>query len=77
MSVEHLVQMANDIANFFAAEPERALAVDGVATHLRRFWAPRMRRQICAHLEGGGAGLGELARAAVAQLAASERGDPR
>jgi formate dehydrogenase subunit delta len=68
MSVEHLVQMANDIGHFFAAEPKRADAIAGIATHIQRFWDPRMRRQILAHLQAGGAGLEELPRAAVATL---------
>ncbi len=68
MSVEHLVQMANDIGHFFAAEPKRADAIAGIATHIQRYWDPRMRRQILAHLQAGGAGLEELPRAAVATL---------
>jgi formate dehydrogenase subunit delta len=76
VSIEHLVQMANDIAAFFAAEPDRESAVDAIATHLRRYWAPRMRRQIFAHLDAGGAGLSELAREAIAQLAAREPAPP-
>jgi formate dehydrogenase subunit delta len=71
-SLEHLVTMANDIANFFRSEPDHAAAVDGVLNHIRRFWDPRMRSKIVAHLTlHGGEGLSELARAAVAKLAAS------
>ena len=68
MSAERLVQMANDIGHFFAAEPQRSDAVAGIANHIQRFWDPRMRRQILAHLQAGGAGLEELAREAVATL---------
>ena len=68
MSVEHLVQMANDIGHFFAAEPRRADAIAGIAGHIQRFWDPRMRRQILAHLHSGGEGLEELPREAVASL---------
>ena len=68
MSVEHLVQMANDIGHFFAAEPQRSDAVAGIAGHIQRFWDPRMRRQILAHLQAGGEGLEELPREAVASL---------
>jgi formate dehydrogenase subunit delta len=60
--------MANDIANFFASEPERETAVAGVANHLRRFWDPRMRTQLVAHLQSGGAGLSDIARAGVERL---------
>lgn len=73
MSIEHLVTMANDIANFFAAEPDREIAVEGVRNHLRKFWEPRMRRKIVAHLrEEGGSDLSDLARAAVERLAATD-----
>ncbi len=68
MSVERLVQMANDIGHFFAAEPKRADAIAGIAGHISRFWDPRMRRQILAHLQAGGAGLEDLPREAVASL---------
>lgn len=61
-----LVQMANAIAAFFAAEPDRAVAVEGVAGHLTRFWEPRMRRTLLAWVdEHGGAGLVPLALEAV------------
>lgn len=68
MSVEHLVHMANDIGHFFAAEPKRADAIAGIAGHIQRFWDPRMKRQILAHLQAGGEGLEELPREAVATL---------
>jgi formate dehydrogenase subunit delta len=68
MSAERLVQMANDIGHFFAAEPKRADAVAGIAGHIQRFWDPRMRRQILAHLQAGGVGLEDLPREAVASL---------
>ncbi len=71
LDIERLVQMANDIGDYFASEPDRALAIAGVASHLERFWEPRMRRQIVAHLAAGGEGLAELPRAAVATLAGS------
>ncbi len=74
VSIEHLVQMANDIANFFHAESDRAIAIDGVAGHIRRFWDPRMRRQIIAHWRAqGDDGFSELARAGVEKLAAIDK----
>ena len=60
--------MANDIAAFFDSETDKAVAAEGVRFHITRFWDPRMRREIVAHLQGGGAGLCETARNAVAQL---------
>lgn len=69
MNIERLCGMVNDIANFFAVEPDRAVGVAGIADHLRKFWDPRMRKQIIAHLGTGGDGLEPLAREAVAALA--------
>jgi len=70
VNAERLAAMANDIANFFAAEPDREIAIEGVRNHLLRFWEPRMREQIIAYLRtNNGEGLNALARAAVAALA--------
>ncbi|MEO7433521.1 MAG: formate dehydrogenase subunit delta [Dokdonella sp.] len=69
---EHLVRMANDIGNFFESEGDRDAAIAGIAAHIRRFWEPRMRRKIYAHLDAGGEGLGDLPRAAIRQLAEKE-----
>jgi formate dehydrogenase subunit delta len=64
MDPQHLVAMANEIAAFFAGEdPEKA--ADNVANHLRRYWDPRMRKQIVAHAGNGGEGLSPVARAGV------------
>ncbi|HMU90905.1 MAG TPA: formate dehydrogenase subunit delta, partial [Pseudomonadales bacterium] len=38
--------MANDIATFFAAEPDPAVATLGIESHLRKFWSPRMRTKL-------------------------------
>jgi len=71
-SLERLVAMANDIANYFHSEPERTAGIDGIANHIRRFWEPRMRNKIIAHLrEHDGEGLNELARAGIEKLAAN------
>lgn len=70
MNIERLIKMANEISAFFEAEPDREQAVQGVAGHIRRFWEPRMRRQIIEHYQRGAAGLGEVAREAIALLAA-------
>ncbi|MFN3634129.1 MAG: formate dehydrogenase subunit delta [Rhizobium rhizophilum] len=39
-----LVRMANQIATFFLSQPED-VRVDGVATHINKFWETRMRRR--------------------------------
>jgi formate dehydrogenase subunit delta len=68
MNIERLIAMANDIGRYFAAEPDQAVAVAGIADHLKRFWEPRMRRQIVAHLAAGGEGLDSLTRMGVGRL---------
>lgn len=68
MNVERLVAMVNDIADYFGVESDRTAAADGVAQHLKRYWDPRMRRQIVEHLTDGGAGLSPLAAEGVRRL---------
>ena len=62
-----LVRLANRIGEFFAAFPEREEALDGIAQHLAKFWEPRMRRALYAHLDGAaqGEGLAPLVREAA------------
>jgi formate dehydrogenase subunit delta len=66
-----LVAMANDIAAFFDSEPDKAVAAEGVRFHITRFWDPRMRREIVAHVHSGGEGLSPTAKVAVGLLANS------
>jgi formate dehydrogenase subunit delta len=73
MNVERLVAMANDIGRYFAAEPDQAAGVAGIADHLKRFWEPGMRRQIVAHAQAGGDGLEPLAKMGVERLAELDR----
>ena len=56
MRIERLVSMANDIGAFFDAEPDKAAAARPVASHIKRFWDPRMRTEIRHYREQGGAG---------------------
>jgi len=65
MDTANLVKMANRIGDFFAALPDAAEARAGIAGHLQRFWEPRMRRQIVAHVERGGEGLSGIVREAI------------
>lgn len=65
--VGKLVMMANQILRNLAVQgDERAIAA--AADHIRRFWDPRMRAAITAHVAAGGEGLTPLARAAVLRL---------
>ena len=66
MDLANLVQMANRIGDFFAAQPDRAEALQGVAEHIRKFWEPRMRRELLAAIDAGeAAGLSEIVAAAI------------
>ena len=65
-----LVYMANQIGKFFESQGHDQ-EVSGVAEHIRKFWDPRMRKQIFAHLESGGAGLDPNVREAIESLKAA------
>jgi len=67
MSPDRLIYMANQIGTFFGSQG-RDKAVPGIADHIRKFWDPRMRRAILAHLDAGGAGLDPEVRDALAAL---------
>lgn len=67
MAPDKLVYMANQIGKFFASQGDDQ-AVVGTADHIEKFWDPRMRAAIQAHLQSGGAGLDPHVRQAVAQL---------
>ena len=55
-SPDRLIYMANQIGTFFKSQgPDKAVA--SIAEHIGKFWDPRMRKQIFAHLDAGGAGL--------------------
>ncbi len=67
MSEDRLVMMANQIGRFFV--PQRnADPVAAIADHLQKFWDPRMRAAIVAHLAAGGAGLDGPVKEAVGRL---------
>jgi formate dehydrogenase subunit delta len=70
MQESKMVHLANEIARFWAAYPhDEALA--GVAGHIRSFWEPRFRRQLVEYGQTGGAGLHDLVKEALQQLAPS------
>jgi formate dehydrogenase subunit delta len=66
-SPDRLIYMANQIGTFFRSQgPDKA--VPGIAEHIKKFWDPRMRAAILAHLDAGGAGLQPDVRAALQAL---------
>ena len=58
MQHEDMLRMANQIASFFNGSGPEA-AVKDAAEHINKFWDPRMRAALFAHLDKGGAGLDE------------------
>jgi formate dehydrogenase subunit delta len=71
MDISNLVKMANQIGQFFAAWPDPDAARKEVANHLTRFWDPRMRAALLAHVDAtaGASGLDPLVAEAVGLLA--------
>jgi formate dehydrogenase subunit delta len=70
MSADRLIYMANQIGKFFQNQGHDK-AVPGIAEHIKKFWDPRMRKAIFAHLDAGGAGLDPYVRDALASLKSS------
>ncbi|MFV0369756.1 MAG: formate dehydrogenase subunit delta [Hyphomicrobiaceae bacterium] len=64
---DRLVHMANQIARNFAILGEEK-AVAATNDHIVKFWDPRMRQLIEAHVNAGGAGLSPVALLATKAL---------
>jgi formate dehydrogenase subunit delta len=67
--LDKLIYMAKQIGHFFVTQGEKG-AVEGISTHIKKFWDPRMRRQIVAHLDKGGDGLDPPVKQAIETLRA-------
>jgi formate dehydrogenase subunit delta len=72
---EKLIQQANQIASFFAAQGE-AKAVPAIADHIKKFWDPQMRRKFLAAVAKPEAKLHPLAKKAAALLETSAQPTP-
>lgn len=66
-SSDRLVYMANQIAAFFASQPEGDAGA-AVADHLRAYWTPAMREALVRWRAAGGEGLAPAAAEAVRLL---------
>lgn len=72
-NIDHLIQLANRIGDFFEALPNRQEGLDGIADHIRKFWEPRMRTAmlnfLAEHPEGRTqeAELSAIAKEAIVQ----------
>jgi formate dehydrogenase subunit delta len=74
-TLDRLVMMANQIGRFFTPQRDGD-PVAGIADHLEKFWDPRMKASIVAHLRAGGAGLDGPVREAVGRLKEAKREAP-
>ena len=74
MNIDLLIKMANQITEFWEGEVGEEAAAKEVSTHLRRYWEPRMRGQMMTYCEERqGSGLNDIAKRAVALLAAEAK----
>ena len=70
-NIDHLIQMANSIGDFFEALPDRQEGLHGIADHIKKFWEPRMRTTmldfLAEHPDGRGqeAQLSDIAKEAI------------
>jgi len=70
-SNDKLVYMANQIGGFFETQRSEDPKA-GIANHIRKFWEPRMRQAIFAHIDAGGAGLKDIVKEALLTLKEKE-----
>ena len=67
MEQRDMIRMANQIASFFNGSGPEA-AVKDAAEHINKFWEPRMRTALFAHLDKGGEGLDPTIRKGAALI---------
>jgi len=65
--IEKFGRMANQIGDYYAVQPAEQGAV-GVATHIRKFWTPKMIQETLAALEQQNLTLNETASRGFAIL---------
>lgn len=66
MSTANLIKMANQIAQYFATEPDQQQAALDVRNHMKMYWTPGMRKELLAwQTEHQGADLHPLVQSAV------------
>ena len=68
MQNETLIKMANQVGDFFGADPNKTQANIEIANHLNRFWTLDMRQQIAKYVsEKNGAGMHAQVVTAISQ----------
>ncbi len=68
MENRDMIRMVNQIAAFFEAYP-RPDALKGIDNHVKKFWDPRMRKQLTEYIDGGGKDISPLVIAALSRKA--------
>ena len=77
MNIDLLIKMTNEIGDFFTGASPPGQAAKDVANHLKRYWEPRMLRQMLEYYEQRqGAGLSDLGKSAVGLLYAANKAAP-
>jgi len=77
MNIDLLIKMTNEIGDFFRGASDPQQAARDVANHLKRYWEPRMLKQMLSYYEERqGAGLSDLGRSAVGILYAASKAAP-
>jgi formate dehydrogenase subunit delta len=77
MNIDLLIKMTNEIGDFFAGASDPQQAARDVANHLKRYWEPRMLRQMLEYYEQRqGAGLSDMGKSAVGLLSAARQATP-
>ena len=65
MENDHLIKMANQIGSFFKSYPDQEYAAKEIASHLKRFWAPKMRETIKGISASSESMLDDIVRTAI------------
>ncbi|HEY4372476.1 MAG TPA: formate dehydrogenase subunit delta [Burkholderiales bacterium] len=65
MENENMLRMVNRIGDFFESMPDAVEAEEGIATHIKKFWEPRMLKQLYGYLENNGPGMHPMVEHAI------------
>lgn len=68
MNKDNLIRMANQIGSFFESMPDQQDASRDLATHIKKFWEPRMRIAFLELMDGErGDEISDIVRASVTE----------
>jgi formate dehydrogenase subunit delta len=72
--IEKFARMANQIGDYYASQPSEQ-AAHGVASHIRKFWTPKMIAETLDALERHSISLNETSARGFAVLKLETTGD--